>query len=163
MATLGVLVDSDDRAHRDGTATGAQGVFDSAAPDDDSPRGEVRPTHTLDECLERLLAACFGVLEHPLHARRDLTEVVRGNVGCHADGDAGAAVDQEVGEAARKHDRLEGAPVVVGREVDGLFVNVTHHLHGERCHAALGVALCSGRIVAHRAEVALTLHEWVAQ
>ena len=163
LAALGVLVDSDDRAHRDGTTTGAQGIFDAAAPDDDAPRGEVGSTYALDECLKRLLTTGFRVLEHPLHTRRDLTEVVRGDVGGHAHGDAGAAVDQEVGEAARKYDRLQGAPVVIGCEVDRLFVDVAHHLHGEGCHAALGVALCRGRIVTHRAEVALTLHEWVAQ
>ena len=88
---------------------------------------------------------------------------MRRDVSGHANSDAGAAVDEQIGEPTRKYDRLQGAPVVVRREVDGVLVNVAHHLHGQWSHAAFGVALCSGGIIAGGTKVALTLDQWVAQ
>ena len=73
------------------------------------------------------------------------------------------AVDEQVREAARQHVGLEGLAVVVGAEVDGLLVDVAHHLHGQRRHPALGVPRGGGRVVARAAEVALALDQRVAQ
>ena len=163
LTTAGILVDLDDGAHRDGSAAGAIGVVDALAADDQRTGGEVR---SLDEVHERGLAlGALGlrIREQPLSGRRDLAQVVRRDVRRHADGDAGTAVDEQVREPARQHQGLEGAAVVVGAEVDGLLVDVAHHLHGHRGHAALGVALGGRRIVSRGAEVALALHQRVPQ
>jgi hypothetical protein len=100
--------------------------------------------------------------EHPLGGRGDLAQVVRRDVRGHTDGDARAAVDEQVREAAGQHDRLEGLAVVVGAELDGVLVDVAHHLHGQRRHAALGVPGGGGRVVTGGAEVALALDQRVA-
>ncbi len=99
------------------------------------------------------------VLQVPLGAGRDLAQIVRRDVGGHADRDTGRAVDQQVGEAGRQDGRLLGAAVVVVREVDGLLVDVTDHLHRQRRHLALGVAHGRRRVVARRAEVAVGVHQ----
>ena len=96
----------------------------------------------------------------PVH-RRVLYAMFDG--GYRPDRDAGAAVDEQVREPARQDHRLLSAAVVVGREVDGVLVDVAHHLHGERRHARLGVAHRGRRVVARRPEVALALHQRVAQ
>ena len=83
----------------------------------------------------------------------------RRDVGGHADRDAGRAVHQQVGEARGQHDRLGGAAVVVGAEVDGVLVDVPHHLHGQRRHLALGVPHGRGRVVARGAEVAVAVDQ----
>ena len=69
----------------------------------------------------------------------DFGEVVRRDVGRHADGDAGAAVDDEVGDARREDGGLEGGLVVVGGEVDGVGVDVGEHFAGDAGEAGLGV------------------------
>ena len=53
-----------------------------------------------------------------------LAEIVRRDVGRHADGDAAGAVDQQIGEARRQHHRLALGAVVVGLEIDGVLVDV---------------------------------------
>ncbi len=68
------------------------------------------------------------------------TEVVRRDVGGHADGDALAAVDEQVGEPGGQHFGLLGAAVVVGHHVDGVFVDAFEQLHCQRMQPALGVA-----------------------
>ena len=87
---------------------------------------------------------------------------MRRDVGRHADGDADGAVDEEVGEPRGQDARLARAAVVVVLEVDGVFLDVPHHLHGERGHLGLGVPGGGGAVVTRRAEVALPGGERVA-
>ena len=103
------------------------------------------------------------MLERPERRIRNLAEIVRRDVGGHADRDADRAVHQEVGEARRQNERLLGATVVVGLEVDGVLVDVAHHLHGERGHLGLGVPVGGRAVVARGSEVALSERERVTQ
>ena len=93
----------------------------------------------------------------------DLAQVVRRDLGRHADRDAGEPLTRRFGKRLGQDVGLEGLAVVVGAEVDGLLVDVAHHLHRERRHPALGVPRRGGRVVAGAAEVALPLDERVAQ
>ena len=83
-----------------------------------------------------------------------LDQVVRRDVGGHADRDAGGAVDDQVGDRRGQHDGLGLAAVVVGLEVDGVLVDGGGHRHGRGRHPALGVAHRGGGVVG-RAEVAV--------
>ncbi len=156
---LGVLVDLDHRTLGDRAAAGAVGLLDALVADDQRAVREVRALDPLEQRLLELLAGGVGVLERPLRAVGDLTEVVRRDAGGHADRDAGRAVDQQVREPRREDDRLLGAAVVVGLEVDGVLVDVADHLHGQRRHPALGVPHRRGGVVARRAEVALAVDQ----
>jgi hypothetical protein len=49
---------------------------------------------------------------------------LRRDVGRHADGDAGAAVDQQLGQGGRQDDRLFQRRVIVVAEVDGVVADV---------------------------------------
>ena len=80
------------------------------------------------------------------------------NVGCHTDSDAGAPVDNEVGDARRQYGRLERRLVVVGGEVDGIGVDVGQHLAGEASEPGLGVTHGRGGVAVDRAEVSLTIY-----
>jgi hypothetical protein len=87
------------------------------------------------------------------------SEIVRRDRGRHADGDAGAAVDEEVREARRENDRLGVASVVVVAKVDRVLVQLREQLTGSLRETRLRVAHRRGRIAIGRAEVALTVHE----
>ena len=152
----------DDCTHRDEAASGAVGLFDALVPQDCGAGREVRTLDAGDESVEQLFAACLRVFQRPVHAIGDLAHVVGWNVGGHAHGDATGTVDQQVGEAAGQHDGLLRLAVVVGLEVNGVLVDVAHHFHGERGHAALRVTHGGRGIVARGAEVALSVHEQVA-
>ena len=92
----------------------------------------------------------------------DLAEVVRRDVGRHADGDARRAVDHEVGHAARQDPGLAPGLVVVGHPVDGVGVDVAQHLDGDLAEARLGVAHGRRRVALDGAEVALAVDQRVA-
>ena len=92
-----------------------------------------------------------------------LAHVVGRDVRRHADGDAGGAVDEEVREAGREDERLDGGVVEVRTPVDRLLVDVGEEEVGEALEAALGVPVRGGRVAVDRAEVALPVDERVAE
>ncbi|MNS34195.1 hypothetical protein D3C72_663180 [compost metagenome] len=87
---------------------------------------------------------------------------MRRDVGRHADGDAGRAVDEQVGEARGQHRRLLGGAVEVGAEVHGVRVDVGHELAGEAAHAGFRITVGRGGVAVDRAEVAVAVHHRVA-
>ena len=146
-------------AHQEAAAAGLVGLRNAGLAIEEAAGGEVRPLHVLEHFGE----ARVGILDQLDGRVHDFGEVVRRNVGGHADSDAAGAIDDEIGNARGQHRRLEGGLVVVRREVHGLHLDVGQHLAGNAHHAALGVAHGRGRIAVHGAEVSLPVHQRIAQ
>ena len=66
------------------------------------------------------------------------------------------------GNGRRQNGRLLRRLVVVGREVDGLLVEIRHHVVGERLQTRLGIPHRRRAIAVDRTEVALPVHRRVA-
>ena len=105
----------------------------------------------------------LGVVDQRDAGVDDLAEIVRRDVGRHADRDAGRAVDQQVRDPRRQHRRFVFAAVVVRREIDRFLVDVGQQLVREARHAHFGVAHRRRGVAVDRAEVALPVHQQVAQ
>ncbi len=88
---------------------------------------------------------------------------MRRDVCRHPDGDAGRAVDQEVGELRGQDGGLLGRRRVVRAEVDRTLTDLGEHLLGNREHAALGVPVGRRRVAVDRAEVAVAVDQRVAE
>ena len=88
-----------------------------------------------------------------------LAEIMRRDVGRHADRDAAGAVDQQVGEAGREDLRLALAGVIIGLEVDRVLVDVAEQEVGDLGEPRFGVAHRGRRIGIHRAEIALAVDQ----
>ena len=95
-------------------------------------------------------------------AVNDFAEVVRRHVRGHADGDAGAAVDEQIRKRGGKDRRLGEALVVVRDEIHRVLVHVLHQRRAEMREPRLGVTHRRRRIVFDRTEVALAIHEPLA-
>ena len=154
------------RPHQHGAAAGELGLSDTRLADDVGAGGKVGPGHQLEQLAQPLgggrRRGGLRRLDRPDHRRDDFAEVVRRDVGRHADGDAGRSVDEQVGVGRRQYDRFLSGLVVVGNEVDRLLVEVGHHLVGERVEACLGVAHRRRRVAVDRAEVALAVGQHIA-
>ena len=153
-AAGGELLDLHLGAGLERAAAGGVGVADAVQAHDPAARGQVRAGDEPHEVLER------GVRVRDQVPGRgdDLHQVVRGHVGGHADGDAGGAVDQQVGERGRQHVRLGQLVVVVGDEVHDVLVEVVRQRQGRRRQAGLGVPR-GCRAVVERAEVAVAVDQ----
>ena len=113
---------------------------------DDTSTRKVGSDHGLAQVVGREI----WVVDEPLRGGHDLAQVVRRDVGRHADRDAGRAVDDQVRDARRQDGRLLMPVVVVWVGVDGLFVDVGEHLVRDRREARLGVPHVGGRVVVDR-------------
>ena len=89
-------------------------------------------------------------------------EVVRWDVGGHADRNAARSIDQQIGQARRHDQRLFFRTVVVGPEVHGFFVEVRQDFVGNFCQTDLGVAHGCGVVAIDRTKVALAVHQHMA-
>ena len=148
------LVDARRRAGAEAAAPGEVGVADAVEADDPAAAGQVRAGDELHQVVE----AGVGVGQQVPGRADDLDEVVRRHVGRHADGDAGGAVDEEVGVGRGQHLGLQQLVVVVGDEGDGVLVEPGHHEQRRGGHPGLGVA-AGGRAVVEGAEVAVAVDE----
>ena len=146
-------------AHDDAAASGPVALADALQAVDDPGRREVRGRHE----LHQLVDGDLRVGEHREAARDRLGQVVRRDVGRHADGDSRRAVDQQVGQARRQDGRLLLLAVVIRCKVDRLAVDVGQHLGRDLLQAALGVAHRRRVVPVDRPEVALPVDQRVAQ
>ncbi len=84
------------------------------------------------------------------------------NIGHHADGNPRRTRHQQIGETCRQHNRFFKAFIVVQLEVDGVLIQVTHHLAAQPCQAGLRITVGRGRVTVTRTEVAVTVHQGVS-
>ena len=74
-------------------ASGMVRIAQALAREDYALCGKVRPLHH----VHQLADSGIGIVDQHGHCIAQLAKIVRGNVGCHADGNAGRAVEQKVG------------------------------------------------------------------
>ena len=104
-----------------------------------------------------------GLSISAMRAVDDFAEIVRRDVGRHADRDAAGAVDQQVREARRQDARLAAGRVVVVLEIDRVLVDILEQLVRHLGQARFGVAHRRRRIAVDRAEIALPVDQRHAQ
>ena len=139
-------------------AAPAVSVDDPLPPQYEAARGEVRPRNHFQNLRERR----GGALDQVNRRVDDFGEVVRGDVGRHAHGDARGAVHQQVGDARGQDLGLRFAVVVVRPEVHRLFVYVLQQRGGDAREPGLGVAHGRRRVAVDRPEVSLPFHQRIA-
>ena len=86
-------------------------------------------------------------------------QIVRRNVGGHADGDAGSPVNEQVRKRGWKDRRLSARFVVVGNEIDSVLLHVGHQRRAEMSHARFGVSHRCRWIAFDGAEVPLAVDQ----
>ena len=141
--------------HHDGTAAGLICAVDARAPQNDAPGREIGPR----DDLHQLRQFDRRIVDHRDTRIDDFRQVVRRNVGRHADGDAARTVDQQVREAGGQHLGFAARSVVGILEIDGLLVDVLQKLVRHLGQARFGVTHGGWRIAVDRAEIALPVDE----
>ena len=155
LAVLAQLLDRNLGAHDDRAAAGRVSRADAGAPEDRGAGRKIRARNMLHQLVERDV----GLVHHRQQAVDRLAEIVRRDVGRHADGDAAGAVDEQIGKARGQDDRLELLLVVVRLEVDRVLVEILEQRERDAIEPRLGVAGGRGRIAVDRAEIALPVDE----
>ena len=123
--------------------------------ENDAAGRKVRSGHDLDQIIngER------WIIDQRRARVDDLAEIVRRDVGGHADRDAAGSVDQQVWKPRRQHHRFVLVTVVVGLKIDGVFVDIVEQRHRRTRQPALGVPHGRRCIAVDRAKIALAVDQ----
>jgi hypothetical protein len=127
--------------------------------DDDAAGRKIRPRHHRHQVRQ------IGgrIVEQQGGGLRDLGHIVRRNGGCHANRDAARAVGEQIGEGGGIDLRLLLLAIVGGAERHRLVIHAFHQQDGRARQLRLGIAHGSGVIAVDIAEIALPLHQRIAQ
>ncbi len=93
----------------------------------------------------------------------NLAEIVRRDIGRHADCDAVRAVDEQIRKLRRQDVGLRVRAVEVRDEIDRVLVDVGEHPLGQPRQLTFGVSIRGGRIAVDRTEISLTVDQQVAE
>ena len=125
------------------------------AAENDAAGRKIRPRHDRDQFVDRerrIVDQRNAGVDH-------LAEIVRRDIGRHADGDAAGAVDQKIGKARRQHHRLALGIVVIWLEVDGVLVEIATSACADLLQPRFGVTHGCRRIAVDRTEIALAVDQ----
>ncbi len=135
------------------------GRADSFGAEDRSTGREIRTGNELHQFVDGRIR----IFDEIGDCVAKLVQIVGRDVGRHADGNTGRAIEQQIRQAAGQHARLGHRRVVVRNEIDRVLVDVEQELVGDQRQPRLGVPHGRGAITIDRAEVALTVDEGVTQ
>src|SRR5439155_4348491 len=99
------------------------------------------------DSVEKLSGGGVGMIDHVHRGVDNLGQVVRRDVGGHADGDSRGAVDKQIGELSGENDGLFTGAVIIGPRVHGPLPQLGHEPLGQGRELGLGVPI-SGRGIA---------------
>ena len=143
-------------AHHDRAAAEMIGRANALASEDDAAGRKIRSRNDIDQFVDRQP----GIFDQRHAGVDDFAEIVRRNVGRHADGDAAGAVDQKVGEFCRQNRGSRLGTIVVGLEIDGVLVDIAEHRERAILVRRASVYRIGGRRIAiDRAEIALAVDQ----
>src|SRR5437764_8338292 len=111
-------------------------MVDSFTPQNDAASGEIRALYELGE----IRIGGIGMIHQVNRRIAYLTQVVRRDVGSHADRDAGGAIDQKIRDATRERYRLLLASVIIRLPINRVFLYIGQELVGDWGHSRLGVS-----------------------
>src|SRR5439155_19503201 len=139
------------RTHYDASTPTGIHVANALTALNNAPSREVRPTYD----ARQFFSCRLWILDQVNDAITDFNEIMWWNVGGHTNGDAGRAINQQVGQTGRQDSWLLRLVIVVGFEIDGIFVNVTQQFIGNGRHLGFSVTHGCWWIVVLLAKVAL--------
>ena len=147
------------RAHDAATTSGAITIANAVDAVNNARGWEIRRLDDIDQVFQ----INRRVFQHAQTRINRIGQIVRRNIGGHTDRNAGRAIDQQVRETRRQHQRFHLLAVVVGAEIDGIGINIGHQFRCDFLHAALGITHRSSIVAIDRTEITLAIDQHVAQ
>ena len=92
----------------------------------------------------------------------DIPQIVRRNICCHTDRNTCRSVYQKVRVARRKYGRFFFCFIKVRGKVNGIFVDVPNHLHGNFRKPCLCVSHGGSTVSIHRTKVTMSVDKWIS-
>ena len=140
----------------------AQGVLFAAHSVNHAARGKVRSLDELHQLVHIDRVEPAPLPQHVDQRVANLAQIVRRDIGRHANGDARRAIDQHIGRHGRQDGGLAQRSVKVVDEINRLLVDVNQQLAPDIGHPRFRIAHGGRAVAINAAEVALPVYEHVA-
>ena len=112
--------------------------------------------------MRQFVNAGIGEFDQVQKGSAQFEDIVRRDGGCHANGDTGGTISQQIGEGGRQDHRFLVLAIVGFSKIHCVQVNALQQGSGDVCHACLSIAHGGGVIPVHVSEIALTIHQRIA-
>ena len=157
-------LDVGDCTNTDLAASGTVCFLDSPSSKNGGSSREIRTFYNVKKLLHGSFSLLFnGIVNNFYHSINNLTKIVRRNVSSHTNGNTCGSIYQKVGETGRKNLWLSLGFIKVRLEINGIFVDVSKHLHGNLAETCLCISHSSGAVTIHRAKVSVSVNQRIAE
>ena len=140
-------------------AAGGIGSTNAAAAHNQATSREIRALDVLTDFIQ----TCFRVVNDMADTVNDFGEVMGRHIGCHTDSNTGGAIDQHARETGRQYRRFLAVVIEVRHKLDGILVDIGHHMGSQLTHTGFRVTVSSRWVAIQRAKVAMTINHGIAQ
>ena len=161
--TIGQSLDICHSADTDLATTCTISFLDSSCSEDGCSCREVRSLDNLKKFFHCCLAVFFhNVINNLNNGINCLTKIMRWNIGRHTYSDTCCTVYQQIRKTCRKYNRLTFCLIKVRLEINGIFVDVCKHLHGNLAETCLCVSHGSRTVTIHGTKVSMSVNQRIS-
>ena len=137
--------------------------MDTASAQNHGTGRKIRSLDNIHDFFDIRCSVIFDtVIDDLYHAVNGLPEIMRRDIGGHADRDTGRTIDQKIGKTGRHNNRLFFRIIKVWNKVDRIFIDVCHHLHGDLAQTGLCVSHGRCPVTVHGTEIAVSVNQGIA-
>ena len=104
----------------------------------------------------------YFVVDNFYNSMNHLSQIVRRNVCCHTNSNTGCSVYQKIRIAGRKHRRLFLSLIEVWYKINGIFIDVCEHFHGNFTESCLCISHRSSTVTVDRTKVSMTINKRIS-
>src|ERR1700722_2406482 len=120
LAILAELLDGGFGAQLERASALGEVIEDALTSQNKSAGGEIRPLHQVHDFAQMR----FGLLHQKNGGVDNLGDIVRRDIGGHADRDAGRSINQQVRNTRRQNFGLHAPLIEIGPEIDGFLIQI---------------------------------------
>ena len=135
-------------------------LLDASLSHDGGSRRKVGTLYDLHDLFDGCVSVFIDLIINDLHhSGDDLPQIVRRDVGGHADGDAGGSVDQKIGVTRWKYCGFLLCLVKVGNKIHGIFADIRQQFHGDSAQPCLCISHGRSSVSVYGAEITVSVNQ----
>ena len=146
-------------AQDDAAAPGAVGLVNAFVAYDYPACRKVRSGQSFQQLFHENIVDAIIVVDDVINRRNQFLQVVRRDIGRHANGDTGRAIQQQVGQARWENRGFLKRAIEIVDEINGVHVDICQHLFCHASQAGLGITHRCRGIPIDRAKVTLAIYQ----